>query len=377
MIEVREINRLNELDSLRAVWRDLLAKTPRHSFFQTLEWLETAWRSYPHRQRLRVVVVSRDGVPIGIVPLCVRTERRKLGSIRVLTYPLDDWGTFYGPIGPEPKFVARAAIQHVASTARDWDFIDLRWVDEAADEFLALGESLREAGFDFRVRPRMQVRLCNIAMGWDAYLKSRSRNWRRKMKSDSEALACAGEVRYVRHRPAAGEANYERDDEIYDVCAGVAERTWQAEDESQSTLCSPRVREVLRRLHHEAAKLGMLDVNILYVGDRPAAYNYNYVANGRVYGLRCGYDATLRLDGCGRVLLYKMIEDSFRRGDTEHNFGPGDQPYKQRFSTDLRLAYSFRHYARYSLRSQLMNLRDEVAARLWSEQALIERGLVT
>lgn len=377
MIAVREFNRLDELDSLRPVWRELFAKTPSHSFFQTLEWLETAWRSYSHRQKLRVLVVSRDGAPIGIVPLCVRTERRRLGSLRVLTYPLDDWGTFYGPLGAEPKLAIRAAVQHIAETARDWDVIDLRWVDEAADEFLAVGESLREAGFDFRVRPRMQVRLCQFGQGWDAYVESRSRNWRRKMKHDVDLLAKAGEVRLVRHRPVAGQADYELDDEIYDVCAGIAQRTWQADDRSQSTLCSPRVREVLRRLHHAAAELGMLDANILYVGDKPAAYNYNYVADGRVYGLRCGYDATLDLDGCGRVLLFKMIEDSFHRGDVEHNFGPGDQPYKERFATELRHAYTFLHYARYSLRSQLMHLREEVAARMWSEQTLVERGLVT
>ncbi len=377
MIDVHEINRPSELDALRPAWRDLLARTPNYSFFQTLEWLETTWRHYPLRQRLRVIVVRRDGAPIGIVPLCVRTERRRLGSLRVLTYPLDDWGTFYGPIGPEPKLVVRAAIGHIAGTPRDWDFIDLRWVDEAAEEFLDIGAALRESGFDFRVRPRMQVRLCRFADGWDAYLKSRSRNWRRKMKHDVDALEKAGEVRLVRHRPAPDEANYERDDEVFDVCARIAEHTWQADDESKSTFCSPRIGGVLRRLHHQAAALGMLDVNLLYVGATAAAFNYNYVAQGRTYGLRCGYDATLELDSCGRVLLYKMLEDSFRRGDVEYNFGPGAQPYKERFGTEMRCAYTFRHYARYSLRSQLMNLRDEMVARLWSEQTLIERGLVT
>jgi len=377
MIAVREINHLSELEDLRASWRALLAKTPGFSFFQTLEWLETAWPGYRNRQRLRVLAVSRGGELIGIVPWCVRTERRTFGALRVLTYPLDDWGTFYGPLGAEPKIAIRAAVQHIASTPRDWDLVDLRWVDESADEFLTIGESLREAGFDFRVRPRMQVRHCRFGQGWDAYVESRSRNWRRKMKHDVDALAKAGEVRIVRHRPVAGMADYEHDDDVYDVCARIAQRTWQAGDASQSTLCSPRVRDVLRRLHHAAAALGMLDVNILYVGEKPAAFNYNYVSDGRVYGLRCGYDATLDLDGCGRVLLFKMIEDSFRRGDVEHNFGPGDQPYKERFATELRHAFTFRHYAKYSLRSQLMNLRDEFAARVWSEQTLAERGLVT
>jgi CelD/BcsL family acetyltransferase involved in cellulose biosynthesis len=377
MLDVHEINRLDELDAHRAAWRGLLHETPNYSFFQSLEWLEATWRNYPLRQRLRVLVLRRDNQPVGIVPLCVRTERRKLGRLRVLTYPLDDWGTFYGPIGPDPKAAIRAAVQHIANTPRDWDFIDLRWVDEAADEFLTLGEALREAAFDFRVRPRMEVRMCRFADGWDAYQKSRSRNWRRKMRLDIEALERAGPVRLVRHRPGAGEAEYQRDDEIFDVCQRLAEHTWQAEAESQSTLCSPRVRDVFRRVHHAAAALGMLDVNILYVGDAPAAYNYNYIADGRVYGLRCGYDATLELEGCGRVLLYKMLEDGFRRGDVEYNFGPGRQAYKERFATEMRYAYTFRHYARYSLRSQILNLRDRVVARLCSEQSQLERHLVT
>jgi CelD/BcsL family acetyltransferase involved in cellulose biosynthesis len=377
MIDVIEINRLGELDAHRGTWRQLLRETPDHSFFHSLEWLETTWRHYTLRQRLRVIIVRRDGQPLGIVPLCVRTERRKVGSVRVLTYPLDDWGAFYGPVGPEPKLAVRAAIKHIAATPRDWDFIDLRWVDEAADEFLTLGEALREAEFNFRVRPRMEVRICRFAEGWDAYVKSRSRNWRRKMKHDIDALETTGEVRLVRHRPAVGEADYQRDDEVFDVVEGLSEHTWQAEAESQSTFCSPRVRDVLRRAHHAAASLGMLDVNLLYVGDKPVAFNYNYLAEGRTYGLRCGYDSTLGLEGCGRVLLYKMLEDSFERGDVLYNFGPGRQPYKERFATEMRYSYAFRHYARYSLRSQLMNLRDQIAARLYSEQALVERQLTT
>jgi CelD/BcsL family acetyltransferase involved in cellulose biosynthesis len=377
VIEAYEINRLRELDSIREHWRRLLARTPNCSFFHTLEWLETSWSHYPQRQRLRVIVVQRNGALIGIVPLCVRQERRRVGPVRVLTYPLDDWGTFYGPIGAEPRSTIRAAVAHIAATPRDWDLIDLRWVDEAADEFLTIGEAFREASFDYRVWPRMQVRLCRIADGWEAYQESRSRNWRRKMRHDVEALERAGEVKLLRYRPDAGVGTEDEHAKIYQLCEKIAENTWQASDESQSTLCSPRVREMLRQVHSQAAALGMLDANILFVGDKPAAFNYNYVAEGRVYGLRCGFDPTLGLDGCGRVLLYMMFEDSFRRGDVEHNFGPGDQPYKSRFATEMRYAYTYRHFARFSLRSQLLHLKEQVAARLWSEETLVERGLVT
>jgi CelD/BcsL family acetyltransferase involved in cellulose biosynthesis len=376
VIEAYELNSLAELASLRTAWRELLASTPNYSFFQTLEWLEAAWDNYAHEQRLRVVVVERDGQPQGIVPWCVRSEPRRVGTVRVLTYPLDDWGTFYGPIGPAPRETLRAAFQLLADAPRDWDVIDLRWVDETADEFLAIGESLRENGYDFRVRPRMEVRLCRFAEGWDAYLQSRSRNWRRKMRHDIETLEETGKVELLRHRPAAGAGSTAEHDEIYRMCEDIAAKTWQADDESQSTLSSPRVRDTLLRIHRAAAALGMLDTNILLIGGLPVAFNYNYVAGGRTYGLRCGYDPTLELEGCGRVLLYLMLEDSFQRGDVEYNFGPGRQPYKERFATEMRFAYTYRHYARYSLRSQLLHIKEEAAARLWSTADFVERGLV-
>jgi CelD/BcsL family acetyltransferase involved in cellulose biosynthesis len=376
VIDSYELNCLSDLAPLRGVWDDLLKQTTNHSFFQTLEWLEASWDNYQHPQRLRVIVVCRDSRPIGIVPWCVRQEMRRVGAVRVLTYPLDDWGTFYGPLGAEPRTAIRAAFKHLAETARDWDLIDLRWVDEAADEFLTIGESMRESSYSFRVRPRMEVRLFRPTDGWDAYCRSRSRNWRRKMQYDINVLERAGEVRLLRYRPAAGQGSPAEHARIYEMCERIAATTWQADDPSQSTLCSPRVRETFLRIHHAAAELGMLDANILLVGDEPVAFNYNYVTEGRVYGLRCGYDPTRGLEGCGRVLLYKMLEDSFERGDVEYNFGPGRQAYKERFATEMRHAYTFCHYARYSLRSQLLHLKDEVESRLWSESDVVERHLV-
>jgi CelD/BcsL family acetyltransferase involved in cellulose biosynthesis len=304
VIDVVEINRLRDLEPLRPAWHKLLAQTAGYSFFQTLEWLEASWDHYPERQRLRVLVVRRDDEPIGVVPWCVRTERGDLASY-ACSRSAQRLGTFYG------RSVIRAD-KRGATLPRAADFIDLRWVDEAADEFLAIGEGFREASFDYRARPRMEVRMCRFAEGWDAYVQTRSRNWRRKMKHDIESLEKAGAVRHLRYRPAQGDGTDADHLAIYDVCEQLAAKTWQAEDQSQSTLSSPRVRDMLRKTHVIAARLGMLDANLLYIGDQSVAFNYNYFAEGRSYGLRCG--TTVGLEAAA-VSLYKMLEDGFRRGD--------------------------------------------------------------
>ncbi len=378
MLTTTELNSVDDFDAIRATWHRLWALTARATFFQTPEWIETAWKHYPDPQKLRVILVERQGEIVGIVPFCVRTERRKVGSLRMLTYPLNDWGTFFGPIGQHPGTAFRAAMRHLCSTPRDWDLIDLCWVDEAASEFLDVGLAMREARYGFLARPRMEVRICRMTGDWEAFVAGKSHNWRRQMRRDLHQLEEAGEVRLLRYRPEAGGSGAEPEHfEVYQLCEEIAKKSWQADAESQSTLCSPRVRQVLLPLHRQAAALGMLDVAVLMVGERPAAFFYNYAARGHVYGLRMGYDPAAELAGAGKILLYRMIEDSFRRGDVEYCFGPGRQSYKDRFATEMRHAYSFRHYAWGSFRSQLLHLRERVCERIMSPQAVIDKGLVT
>ncbi|QDT72298.1 GNAT family N-acetyltransferase [Lacipirellula limnantheis] len=376
MLKVREINQLTELSTLRETWSRLLKATPRFSFFQTFEWLEAAWGHYP-QQRLRAVIVERDGDVVGIVPFCVRTERRRIGAVRVLTYPLDDWSTFYGPISAEPTVVMKASLKHIEATPHDWDVIDLRYVDQAAAEYMTIGEAFRETGNRFFIRPRMEVRFCRMDDGWNQYVESRSRNWRRQMRRDIEVLEKAGPVEMLRYRPEAGGTGRDaRTLEIYAICEQIAAKSWQAEAESQSTLSSPRVRDLLLEFHCRAAALGMLDTNILTVAGRPVAFNYNYVAEGRTYGLRAGFDPSAEMEHCGRILLYKMLEDSFARGDAEYSFGPGRQAYKDRFATELRCAYTFRSYSTATIKSRVMQWRERVVSSLYSEQELAEKSLV-
>ena len=378
MLTTTELNSVDDFDQIREAWHRLWEQTPQATFFQTPEWIETAWKHFPDPQKLRVILVERHGEPIGIVPLCVRMMRRKVGTLRMLTYPLNDWGTFYGPISPRPATAFRAALRHVRRTPRDWDMIDFCWVDEAATEFIDVGLAMREAGFSYVSRPRMEVRICHIDGNWEAFVAAKSHNWRRQMRRDLQQLESVGDVRMVRYRPEPGSAGTEPEHfELYQLCEQVAKRSWQADVRLEGTLSSPRVRKVLLPLHRQAAALGMLDVAVLMVGDRPASFFYNYVARGHVYGLRMGYDPAKELASAGKILLYKMIEDSFQRGDCEYCFGSGRQHYKDRFATETRHAYSFCHYGRRSVKSQLLRMREQVYSRLMTPQAVVEKGLVT
>ena len=171
MAQVVEINDPAELAGCRLLWTKLYSETAGASFFHSLDWLETYWRHHGDRQRLRVLVVEAAGGPIGILPLVVRRETTRLGTIRVLTYPLEDWGSFYGPIGPYPTATLIAGLGHVRRTEVDWDLIDLRWIDglAACDRTLRAMEIRGMSATTAVWAKSAQVELTG---GWEAYWAS-------------------------------------------------------------------------------------------------------------------------------------------------------------------------------------------------------------
>jgi len=102
MVEVIEVNDIEQLSQYRMLWSSVFPGTPNATFFHTFDWLDIYWRHFGRDQKLRVLIIFAAGAPVGILPLCVRREPHQLGKVRVLTYPLDNGSTSYGPIGPNP-----------------------------------------------------------------------------------------------------------------------------------------------------------------------------------------------------------------------------------------------------------------------------------
>ena len=119
--------------------------------------------------KARACCVFADGRLTGIVPLVVRTEATKVGRIRVLTYPLHDWGSFYGPIGPDTGRTLTAALDHVRHTPRDWDLLELRWQGAIGTDPTQTQRAMRNAGFHAYPTVWDRTAMVELSGRWDAY----------------------------------------------------------------------------------------------------------------------------------------------------------------------------------------------------------------
>ncbi len=371
MIRVEEVNDRYELAGYRLIWNSLFSQTPGATFFHSLDWLQTYWEHYGQDQQLRVLFVSDNGRPIGILPLVVRAEASRVGRVRVLTYPLHDWGTYYGPIGPNPTATLLAGLRHIRQTPRTWDMLDLRWVDLDGTDRGRTERAMQMAGFSPQKQGWTQSPMIEIGDGWDAYWQSRPKRWRHNLERLERRLQKRGEVSYVRYRPE-GAAVGDGDPRwaLYDACEGVAQRSWQGSSTTGTTLSHASVRPFLRQAHEVAARNGMLDLNLLMLGGKPIAYNYGYQYDGHVYGVRKGFDAEYKALAPGNILQRKILEDGARRGDQSYDMGADYLDGKRQWQTALDTCYRFTHFPIANPRVQLLRVKRWLQQRVLGVERL-------
>jgi hypothetical protein len=89
--------------------------------------------------------------------------------------------------------------------------------------------------------------------------------------------------------------------------------------------------EIRRKLQFFAEK-GWLRAYILYLDDKPCAFDIGTVHDGMFAGEFAGYDPYFRDHSVGSFIMITMIEDLCRQGVKVADFGAGQAEYKRNFS---------------------------------------------
>src|SRR5438067_1014538 len=115
-MNVREIRREEDLDSLQPAWNELVSQSTSGTTFLTWEWISAWWSAYGTPGDLRVLLFSdENGALRGIAPLRMVSLRR------------------YGQTMPALSFVG------YAPSECDSDYLDLivspGWEKEVAEAF--------------------------------------------------------------------------------------------------------------------------------------------------------------------------------------------------------------------------------------------------
>ncbi|HUG70942.1 MAG TPA: hypothetical protein VMM76_24550 [Pirellulaceae bacterium] len=350
MLQVVEIDAIEHLEALRLRWTSLLYDTPGASFFHTLDWLKVYWQHFRRDQRLRVLVVHRSGTVLGVLPLVVRKEMTSTGLVDVLAYPTISPSQFLGPIGPNPTATLMASFRHLSSGSRNWDVLSLGEIGEHDRGRTA--NALELAGFVPLETVRSKV--AKVSLGTSSYDHETERPWKFAERQDENEASLPGCLTFERIR-SLGDADGEgsiweehwhgqwhpnRSLGDADGDGSIREEHWHGQwhpnrplggadgdggrvDEIVAACCAltpgslacEQPATLLCQVAAVASRLGMLDLNLLWLDGRLMAFSFNVHFDGIIQQISAGEAAASFDFDPATVLSLRMVQDSIRRRD--------------------------------------------------------------
>lgn len=312
---VFEINDLATLAELQPLWRELLAKTPRPAFCQTLEWLQLYCGHFGDRQRLRVFCGESEGETVGLTVLVEQVTHGR----RELTLPTVGNETLW-PLGANSYWSWLAVANLLRSELTRKHLLDLRGIPDTQDRALS---ALNAVGLPVRSLLWTGTSAMRLESDFAAFWSRASSPLQSLVELGEQRLAALGPTNFVRFRPqATDQMPPQFPDELYQDCLNIAFNDEKQLTRADSVLNAPERHLFLRDLLPWAWKHAAADLCLLLVGSRPVAFRFHTLARGHLRTVWTGVDAEFRHLPLATLLLHRTLRDSAKRRDVELDLGP-------------------------------------------------------
>ena len=332
-----EFRRLNE------AWNRLAAASWNSLFLQH-EWFDAAWAWRKQNASLFIFLVRDAGVLVGIIPLVRVRENARFLPLRSLEF-------LVVPDTQLCDLIAAPADRHRVSDAfcaelhrkrNEWDRLALRFLDVAGAALSNLTDALDARGFACEVATQDRNLYIALDSSWDSYYGARSRSLKKANNLAANRLKKRGEIAVESLTSQnATEATIER---VLAHVIDISRRSWK--QDTGNSLDQPGPAGFIRTLTAHAARRGWLSVWLLTLDGKPLAMEYQLLDAGNVYALRADFDAECEEISPGSHLMRTLLESLFGKNLQRYYMGPGENPYKTRWTEEGDALYELVVYGR-------------------------------
>ena len=160
---------------------------------------------------------------------------------------------------------------------------------------------------------------------YDSYLSSLGKKSRQNLQRTTRKLFRENEAKLVKY------SQPEQVPEFLDCLNEVYKNCWQAKTFGYKARNTPE--QIV--YHTELAQEGWLRSYVLFIGDRPVAFEHTLQYEKHCAFQECGYDQEFHKLGVGSIVIHLAIEDMYNIDKPDSgDFGIGDAAYKRTFGHD-------------------------------------------
>jgi CelD/BcsL family acetyltransferase involved in cellulose biosynthesis len=329
-LSIRIYKTLEELESLRPAWEELLSEFSGATTFSSWEWLIPWWRAYGEGRELLVLAFFDDAARlIGLAPLQI-SQRRVAFSLKLRVLGL--WGDGSGDsdnldfpmrAGCEEQ-VAAALLDFVGRERKQWDICEFNTMPPDSPVAGSLAKLLSRHGWK---TDNGQISCSSISLPetWKAYLGHLSSKERGKIGYYTNRL-------HKKYRTCFHRCTVEEIPQRLETLFALHQKRWQLLNQPGSFKWAAR-----RQFYYELADLlaaqDKLEFWLLELDGRIVAAQFGFGYRETVFQLQEGFDPAYSADSVGYVLRAHVIQQLILQGVRRYDFLAYDAPSKARWAT--------------------------------------------
>lgn len=313
------------------VWGHLLGRGDADCLFLTWEWQKTWWDVFA-RGELRIVVAQRDGVPIAMAPLFYDGN-----MLFFVGSGGSDYLDFIGETQDDD------VLCRLLDAARNWvpEFVGFRFYH--VPEWSHTGERLQEVSRNLGLELFDEGDLPAPLLGISSDLAMAHETTRKKSLLQSE--------RYFLNHGSLVVKHASRAEEILPALDAFFQQhinRW-AETPFPSLFLDPNWRRFYEQLAMNMTDRDWVRFTQIVWNDQPIAFHFGFFYRGEFLYYKPTFEIELAKRSPGQVLLRQLILAAIQEKARIFDFGLGDEPFKQRFATEVRSVRTWGLYPKEAL----------------------------
>ena len=320
-MEVKVYNSFNAIpDDVAHQW----SYPQQPNFFLSLDWYvclyETALNTTADPKIY--CLLNDDSEPLGL--LCCARPHGKNELLGMTNFYTMEYAPIVFSKDTSIATVSEKIFQYIRSETPKTHLIDFRLVEKSSLDDAKLEMSLQKNGFSvdsFFMYDNWFLEPCG--RDFDSYYESRSSRLRNTIKRKEKKLAKSHEYTIALHTDLGPALNKAITDYV-----GIYNKSWKNPEPFP---------EFIPRLVKTAAKLGILRLGVLYIGDEAAAAQLWITTPEKALIYKLAYDEKYSNFSAGSILSREMFRQAIDDDQVkEIDYGVGSENYKKEWMESVR-----------------------------------------
>ncbi len=323
----------------RNEWTRLVLSMRMPSIFCTWEWIDSWRRSFGAAYKLLFLYIYEKNELIGILPFALKLMKIEDGVVpgRAITFCGSNelHPDHMDIIAAEVKagLCAKAALDYLFSDLRSWDVMHLSHLSENSvllDYIRANSDAYSTGIQQVSIAPFIPTN--QFAFEFEKYLMSLSRNKRHDLRRRNKKLTIEEGIRYETDDPFANP-------DCISTLFALHKR--RADSKMiETTFQGKQLQEFHEDIARSFHQNGWLAMRVLKKENRTVASLYCFTFAGKVFAYQCGIEPAWEPKGVGSVVIFNLLEESFRTRLMEFDFLRGGEDYKGTWTNHSRNQYT-------------------------------------